>query len=505
MSAIGDYVHYKASNYIKYGTSKKSAGRGITGSDWLRIRTEMYNKIQKIYTDREILELQEQYNGARSLIAANDDKQAQMIRAALVNLVLKDNKDMRLNFKTGDVELTPQGTVKYLGSKINKIKSSSKEEVTKDLYSYEDTVIRRFTDAYNSLKEIQNVSNKKAIKAKLNSLMVAFQNIVAKEGKDAQELGVSGLNISKGKVISRKRAQEFIHTLRVAMGLDSAKMASNLKGKFDEYTAAAADLKARGLAFKTISEWEDEIQRAFDKNGGGKRVKSILSASNMSLNKKAVEEELQKHKNFVIKNKNGKYQFQLSESQQKMDASFSWEGGPAEGYRLSLKNYNLSSSHPISLVTKSPLSMFLFNIGKTDYVNHFLNIFAAHENATSQFRSMRAIAEEAFAYHLLYAAMSGKNLGRDSGSADVFVVNDTSSATGVKMYDIGTLVQNVIDKGQIFSGVDIDPALSSIYLKNEWEKNGKHIGENVQRRITKLLLDTHAKKMSVALRPSVLK
>ena len=135
-------------------------------------------------------------------------------------------------------------------------------------------------------------------------------------------------------------------------------------------------------------------------------------------------------------------------SQSKVDAVFTAKlNKKLENTKLSIKNYNLSSSRAVSLVTNSPLSTFLFNMGDVNLTNHFLNIFAAHPDISevSLFSECRKEAETSLAYYLLWAAISGKGTGKEEDSvADIFVVNDNKSDTGVKMWDIGSLVQTIV-------------------------------------------------------------
>ena len=187
-----------------------------------------------------------------------------------------------------------------------------------------------------------------------------------------------------------------------------------------------------------------------------------------------------------------------------MDLLFTYDSVNDKKAALSIKNYNLFSGHSVSLVGASPLSTFLFNMGNTDWTNHFLNIFTIHPTITSDFRQCRNIANEAFGYYLLWAAMTGQGVGKKEGFADILVVNNNATKDEVKMWDMGSLIKKIIDKSNIKNDLITDPFISAIEIENAWEDGGKKRGQQIQMRLTKVLLKTHAIKISAGIHPRVL-
>ena len=82
----------------------------------------------------------------------------------------------------------------------------------------------------------------------------------------------------------------------------------------------------------------------------------------------------------------------------------------------------------------------MFNIGDVDITNHFLNILATHPRYPSAFQKSRQIAQEALGYYLLWAALTGRGVGKTEGFADVFVVNNNKDKNGVRVFDINSLI-----------------------------------------------------------------
>lgn len=511
-SAIGNYIHYNASRYLKYGVTKNTPGKNVDARYWLKIRHDMMSRAKQIRTDKELEELEKQYNAFRQMITLSDTKEMERVRQTLADMILEgvENKeDYYVDWGTGNIyELNPN-SIQGLGANLRKI-TSSKQIQERTQLSYAETVLSRFKSAFDKLKEIQNVSSKAALEQALKNLQASFLGVAEASDKTIREalaanskLGV-GIHKTKGYIITREQAQEAVKQIRILMGRTQLGSLGYLKGRFEEYVAAAAKLKAMGVALDNIEDFENQLRAEIGNYGGSNKTKTTISSDIMSLSRQ-VADEMAKNKDYSLKDKSGTYRFKLSESEQKMDALFTWQGGPAEGIPLSIKNYNLSSQHPISLVTKSPLAYFLFNMGNVDYTNHFLNIFAAHKTTPSPLKTMRTIAEESLAYYLLWSAMSGRGSGKTEGFADVFVVNDNSRKNSVKIFDIGKLVNNVINRSDAMNNIQIDPLLSTISLHNTFEKQGKNIGDNIQRRLTKLIAHSRAIKMTVHLNTGVFK
>ena len=511
-SAIGYYVHYNASRYMKYGITKNTPGKNVDARYWLQVRHDMMSRAKQIKTDKEIEELQEQYNTFRRMITLTDTKEAQKVRDLIAKMILEKEpnpENFAIDWRTGNIFELSSSNIAAMSNNIKTI--ASKNDMDKDTQlSYERTVLKRFAYAFNQLKGIQPSAAKENIKKALINLAKAFHiastttDISLRQMMSEGKISSRGIYKEQGKIITRAQAEAMVNNIRVLMGLNSTNKLAGLKGKFEEYVAAAAKLKAMGVATSNITKFEEELRKELNQYGGTNKTKTYITSDMMSLSR-AVADELAKNKDYTLKDKEGTYRFKTSESEQKMDALFTWEGGPQEGIALSIKNYNLNSQHPISLVTKSPLSSFLFNMGNVDYTNHYLNIFAAHKNAPSAFRNMRTIAEESLSYYLLYAAMSGRGVGKKEGFADVFVVNDNSNKTDVKIYDIGKLVTNIVQRADALGSIQIDPSLSTINILNSFETKGKNIGNNIQRRLTKLIANTRAIKISVALGTNVFK
>ena len=503
---IGYYVHYNASRYIKYGTTKDTKGKEVGLRQWNEIKHYLQSKIIAIRTDKQIKTLENKYNAYRALITTNQSFKS--VRDKIIKLILSDQKNnnssnLAFNFTTGnvfDLNLTSQA-ISQNSQTVSKLKSKQKKTESPAV-SYANSVLTRFNQAYNQLQTISSVSSLSTIKKALQNAEQNFLKLAEAGDREIKELKLTGVHVSKGALVYREQANEAIKTINTILGITNSGHLVQIKGQFEEYIAAAASLLAQGYAANEIvNKLENEIK----KYGGGNKTMPTINSDMLAISKTA-SAELAKNKDYTFQDAKGNsYKWKLSPTEQKMDAYFIYDPINNKGAALSIKNYNLSSSHPIHLVTKSPLSSFLFNIGRVDYINHYLNILANHKNEPSTFKLFRGVAEEGMGYYILYAAMSGRGVGKTQGMADVFVVNDNSKANGVKMYDIGGLVNNIISKGKFKNQVTITPALSDIKLVNNFVKNGKNVGDNIQRRLTYLLASVRAQKISASLNPSALR
>ena len=97
---------------------------------------------------------------------------------------------------------------------------------------------------------------------------------------------------------------------------------------------------------------------------------------------------------------------------------------------------------------------------------------------------------------LLYKALTGDTYGKKA--ANLFIVNDNRTGT-VKVYTMSGIIEKAASSS--IKGVQVNGKTfnTSFRLKNSWSD------ESAQDRISKLLADAHAKKISVSLSGSLLK
>ena len=505
MSAIGEYVHYHAARYSQHGITRED-GAGANIGTWNQIRNSLLSRIRTIHGDKKILQMENKFNKIYNALTDVNNKEYENARNAVIDYIMNNSKDKNklgsdtvFNFATGNVYnlQTAQKEGSQVQSKVKQVKHRSEKSV-----SYIETITERLKSAQGQLVGIADATKKNIIAQKLDKIEKDLEEI-GKYGQEAlRELASKGVNINKG-LISQTDADEMIKNMNLALGLVDGVGLNNAKGEFLEALAAVVNLAAQGEGFNALSDIENEIKRS-----GGANKSSIKIESDFVKISKTISDSVDGF-NEVFKGKSGHYTLKVTSSQQKMDAEFTYN---KQKIPLSIKNYNLSSGHLIHLVSGMPLSSILFSLEDKDITNHFLNIFSVKTSGGIKKYSsgvdisgMKNIAIEALTIWLLYVAATGRGSGKSSGFAEVLLIKDNSKQGGVRMYDIGILVNTVAQNYQMLrTGVDITPDLTSLYFDNKYI-SGKSQEGNIEERLARLLLSVHQRKITAAIRPSLLK
>lgn len=511
MSKIGEYVHYSSTNYMRYGTTRKDSSGAVSVGLWNKIRKNMTAKATKIkYNITDIKEIEHEYNTFRQAVTTNDPTKYKAVRDKIVELMIKKfndvTEDTEFDFATGDLRNPPsQSAVDSAIKRIGEVKKTAKNTKVK----YGSRAMKSIEDAYKMLATIPSEAKRKEIKASIDAAKTKFLEAIKISNEEIRKNNLTGIHhISEKTLIYADDYKAFTNAINTIFGFNSSNKLSSAKGTFEEYIGAATALAKEAAVGKSIDEIEKYIINNLEdriSKGGGNVTVGITGGEDMAKISQNAAKEL-KHSSFTVQDEQGVYSYKTTyQSEQKMDVSFTYDTKNNKMAALTIKNYNLYSGHPISLVTGSPLSTFLFNLGDINLTNHFLNIFTTHPQIESSFNRCRKIAEESLAYSLLWSAMSGKGVGKTEGFADIFVVkNNKSKDNTVKMWDIGSLINSIIkDKANLEKNLIINPKLENLWIENEWE-GGPTPGALLQKRIAKLLLYTHMEKMSVSISPSIL-
>lgn len=506
-SAIGWYVHYNAQNYIDYGVLPKKNGKKMSTSltsYWSSIRDEIKIKVTtRNFSSTEIQYIENKLNAYRKMIILDTSQEMKKVRTKIIDLILKkfgSNIEGPNSFKfdMGDIQqLSPSSVDKNIQN-LQENKTNVKKHFSGKNITYLNTVLKEFIKAYRSLNNISSVDDKKKILEELKKVDAWFTSLIAAEDQTIRANNdLTGIHTSK-TLISRETADQAISLIRQAMGITEVEGLSKAKGAFEEYIETAAALAAKGYSADAIVKF---LESVYQKTGGAHHTRGTIASHDLiQINQKAAA-ALKNNDLIYFDSKSGEYKYKTTyHSEQKLDVSFEYTfHGQPKAIGLNIKNYNLFSSRALSLVTNSPLSHFLFNISNVDTINHFLNILATHPTYPATFKKASIIAQEALGYYLLWAALTGQGVGKTEGFADVFVVNNNKDKYGVRVFDINQLIQNVMEKSP--KSLIIEP--TPLRLKNTFVK-GVNPGASIQFRLTNLIADAHAKKISVSLPPQAL-
>ena len=516
MSVIGDYVHLKAANYMKYGISRKKEQSPTEQLRAFKDKLQIQATTIKV-NNNQIRQLEKNYNIQKTILENSTDTDIQKIREQIItslinqygsNLEREVLNEVNYNFAQGSISLPTS-----VGQQ-EKLKQAKQIEEAK--YSFVDTVQKQINIVSNQLKSIKNVETLTMLQSKIDAIQQKL-NTLKQTALTAQDVGLRGAVLKAvgdnrlAEVIPNQEARKLVQELRETIALLSIPNLSNWLGSFEEMIARYVSLKIQGIATDEIIKiFNSELQAGKNKiiTAGASKVDVSLSMTDlMSLNQKALK-ELQKTSQFqhMFNNKYNKLEFKItSTAESKADAYFQIDTLGLIG--ASIKNYNMSNPNfDIHIVNGTPLLPFLMGLKNNSMATHYLNILADHKDAAaSGFTTAKTIGAEGLTYGFLYFALSGRGSGRQGGFADIFILNDNSDTTGnsARFFDVGNLIDNII-KLKKLNSVKINDKNALLYwqdvkLNNAFIENKGKQGVSIQMRLSNLIAASHREKLSLSL------
>lgn len=532
MSGIGDYIHYRAINYVKYGTGRPP-NYGPTTANWAvadqKARLMEVAKISKSnglgkdgkkfaryiewlmrppdarsngYPNGESAEL---YNLAWEALvpfleqefgyAADRISRASGNIFALIGGVNGFNK---IKIKKEQKSIYASTIVKRLDA-IQQAISGGKYTIvdkltgnTKDV-RYTKSELEELIAFYDKLNDMKSKLSQE-VQSKLDAVQIQ-QN-----GKVRQVLQDSQLAIPLDKSIS-----DFVDQINSLSSLGRG-AAAQYKGQLFEWMVIAAAYIAQGLSGDALKEAiAVGIGNASALNGGifntswtGKNTTSVqydskdfISSADLS---KILSNNYQQVGDLYIAN---------NATQDKVDVQISMPSTGIKTLNLSIKNKNLTAPHAqlIDLVKDSPLLAMLTSLQNHEFVNHYLNQHMEHAYRADTTYLMN---KASFAYNetariltLSIVERAFRGYKQNAAKADIFVINDNITGK-VQIIDMADILTDLLtmDMNSMLSYVKIQPDLMILTFPNTWSEN------SAEDRINKILADIHNMKVVVSIAPS---
>lgn len=542
-SAIGEYIHLTAENYVKYGVHRKGSGAAApNAADMVnRKRAQIRQKVSRIR--------QGDINGAKKLedrlnnfldyidrIKEGDitDRNKAVIEQAINEMLQEQFKESlgRVNMSQADVEAmmkkpvigtikTPAhyagrelgyaGTVKnrlqklkeamekikrevgYLPTKTDGTGGRTLEQIEQDILQVNNLLENMQTEVYNKLTQdkmiksgvkIKRSTEEKELINNINDLITIYSNTeaIAEQKGMLFEMLIALIPYQFYK-IGYKNAEE---AFEEAVELAKKAIKQNQKGK------SLAVVKYNIDFFP--SKMFEKGQTGSDDDKATIKLQNILET--------------------------------IHTSEQKIDVILDIDGTDPEtqGMTISAKNYSLGETWNkgrISVSTENSLLHFLQDENQNNFVNHWLNVVAAHEKDghksapyQTKINAMRSSYNNAIKYIVFYKALTGDAFGR-GGSASIpefLVINNNKAAVGqshVKIIPVKALLNAALAKWEenrqgFF--VNTSPDVFSGYLPNdrvpETKENREYVRWGTQR-IATLLVHLHQVKIHAGLNMSI--
>lgn len=478
MSAIGNYIHYTAKGYEEHGITRKG-----TFQTWRNQRNEIIRKTAALRTSLTPSDREELEGVLNSLLRpAADNSMVEKARKEVEKIMIEsfEDKAKEINWDTGNIEW-----------------SQKKSDTLSTLHRHrsEGHLKIDLEEMFNKVNKLIEIIDKKAkIESNGKALSLECQRLarLARQIKDRMDDNlkkdgwVYGLTNSK-KILTDEQIIKYLNSL------------------IETYAAYPAINLQKGTAFEAMIAMAPYVAQEMAAEEAAKQIKG-------SLPEEVIIDPDNFSSDYVLFNgPDNSYTIKTtgSVSQGKVDVELAWNNKIA---KISAKNVNLGNPYAQIHILSGSSLMFLIQDMDHDYVNHFLNLQVEHSVLNSKggykkvpknyFGENRKLIMQEMKIYLFYKALSGDNYKRKA--VDLFVINDNSKGE-VRVYSIEDIVNKVIYNSGALSQISVTDQSNVNIMNLPLFKNDRVTGDATeQQRITSVLAQVHATKISASLRPSVL-
>lgn len=451
MSAIGDYIHLHAANYLEHGTSQNGAFSAYISQKQNIMQKAMANKS----TSLSAKEQEDLSSVIQSMIQVNpENKYIQKAQQAVATKMEELFGDAlgEINWATGDItfNMDTSTTVGRASSSINV------QDMIKRMDKLEQTLINLLSDGRVGTSEI---------KKNLNTLRAEYLKEIQRIQADKQARGLPPTLTS--------------YDAATSLG----KYKKQLNEMIKEWAAFPAVYLQKGTFFENLIAYAPMVAQNGAEEAIGKVIGDITEG--VSLNMEHFEGK------YITKQLASDVFETTRVSQGKIDVEIKWNGKDA---KISAKNVNLNNRY-VQLLTGSSL-LYLLQDESADFVNHALNILSSHPRGKGNktVADMRPAMIEELRLIILYKALTGDVNNR--ASANLFVVNDNKTGK-VRVHDVYDIISKA--SKNLSSSVAIKGLSASGFKQFRNQQ-----APTPAARISGILADVHSRKISVGLKTNLL-
>lgn len=459
MAKIGNYVHLYYKNYLKYSLNTPESGNEETPN------------IQKIF--------EEQTN----LIYKNSKSKKENIKIKeledLLNFYFNPNKNTKLTPEEENIKkYSPyliDAVKESLGKAANKININQKLAAEAINGRYDSILKQANYDFVNYYKRELNERDqvyKSSMTRLINELLELREKIASNQSKNAKELSekikvfvdqweeIKKSNIGKWvQVKNSKNNKTFFDELNKflsELSLANVTQAGGIIGELGTIgITALANIQTGKEVNNVVQYLKEEMSKRIK---GQDRSKKGLLLTNFDTDYVNLDQVVQGTN--YIKDKNTGNYFTTRFTQDKVDIEVEFGGEKILG---SVKNYNLANTKFEDIHLLSGRSVLALVQEYGDFVNHFLNIAAEHEdNEDAEHSKILDKAIFVMKLTILLKALQGAVYAKDrngqtgnTAMVDVFIVNDTSVGK-YKVYSINEILDAIENKISFLKTGDFD-------------------------------------------------
>lgn len=542
MSAIGDYVHLTKSNYDKYGIQR--GDKSITNnhvisqqaSVWSQLHAQQKQYFANMWQKKDPVEeqLKQEMRSYRDFLEGieqglNEDytkEKGNLLREILGDMYEELKDHIRINFATGEVTSLGGGSNITLADPItssvmHNLASASDTKGTqmkdaislKNKYgvkmkSFFNNSIKKAEAYFNKMYSSGKVSNADAKQQSFIKLKEEINKMIESMPQDYYKFK-TGQGYNKQTIQSDAEVRAVANKMVELYNLLKVPTLSNIRGKVGEYCLQHFAKQGAGIGISAASDAIGDALTA----GGFTNVK-FFGPSEQELRKLLQENSVHNLKvengsfGDIVTNATLSYS---SQSQRKADVRLNvtaQENGQDirhPNFGISVKNYTSNTLH---LVGGSPLLNFLINGLSIDQINHYLNLFAEVTQSgdsvfLSSLTSAKTVASNAIRLMILYAAASGRLVGKtDDNIADYLLLTTPDKKNELPfVVNIGKLIGYIADqdiKYNVATNSSLSEDLSTISFPNKIIQ-GDNPMDAAGKRIAHMILALHQTKIYVAI------
>lgn len=445
-TGIGDYIHFSRDNYLQHGVTEDGSFKM-----WESAVDDVKKKARKnsvSLTDKDLQTIEQALEGILKSDIKDDTPQA-VAKQEVLRVLEEKFKDTLQNVddKTGNV------TLKDASSVLGKARSSTNiANLVKRVNQLEQIIIDQARqgsiDAKNALIEVKSLQS--------------FYDSVASQINQYKKR-------NKIKITEDPRLYKDLQAKKTSL--------NNLIKEFAAYPAMELQ---KGEFFENMAACLPKV------------CENVVATHIKAIDREKVSYDTEKFAPQFITKSFGEMLEKTSMTQGKIDVEITWRGddGLEQLLGASLKNANLGNYY-VHVVTGSSL-LFMIQDLDTNFVNHFLNLFAKHKGKDSSiFMDYKKQMVEEMRLVLFYKGLTGDNYQRTS--ANTFIVNDNRTGK-VKAYRTQDLVDKAIENIDTLRGIQLNGKTfnEKISFVNNWSSTPDI-------RISSLLAQVQAAKVSASI------
>lgn len=556
MSAkIGWYIHFRANNYLKFGTNYYGQSSNFGGLSSIIQQQQMTLSQTAISSQalggidpkvkKKFLDTLKIFMKQDELDPGQVDPDYALVWQTLLPFFEKEFGEtaQMINKSLGNIS-----SIVPVVNDLKKIKEGKSDINLKTLAdraiaitnAYTDGKYKLFDRSGNLVKTVpysQVAQNKLGIEVKkIEAAMDSLYNEVVSRCSSEQLADTAVANrLKKAQFkLSDPRVQSILTSINTLLSVGRG-AANNYKGTLFEWMVVASMYVASGLTGDALAQ---TLKQALE--GAGKEGAQLFNLPAFATGKIETKVEFNKNDFFVGMGSTGSANMQKilgthyiqqgdlfianNATQDKVDTVIKL-GPEGQTYNLSLKNANLSSPFTpsnIDLVSNASLLSLLSSIENHELVNHYLNQRArammrtvttgkgkrktsSEIKARNQYNTelaarltmhggIYAETQKVIALSLFEKALRGYK--KNAAKADLLLINDNLTGT-VQLFSMGDMLQQfmAMDIENLYKYLIIRPELSKLEFPMEWDNN------SALDRITTLLQTVHSNKITIEVHP----